>query len=563
MTRHSGTRWWIAGQLLPLALLLPISVGLLGVLLPTFGFHPGLNETSFSLQAINALTGDPSFGQAIWTTLISGLGGAFLSVGAAFGFCASIYHTPWFKRLRAPLSAALALPHVSFAVGFAFLLAPSGFLARLISPEISGWQQPPDFLIVGDPWALCLLIGLALKETLFLVLMIISALGQVRADAMVRTAQSYGYGPVRAFMLIIAPQIYRQIRIPISAVIASSVGSIDLALVLGPSAPPTLAVLVLNWFGDFDLELQFQAAAGASTLLLISLVAIGIWDVLERLTGQLGRLWIWSGRRSGWADIAIAAFGQSVAGLSLFASLLSVLVLLIWSFAGQWQWPEALPMSWSLSHWGSSMAAIIKLSVTTIGLACISTLLALILCLIALEARDKGGRSRPQILPLLPLLLPQASFLFGVTILWSALHWDGSVAIVIWTHLLFVGPYIYLSLHGPFQALDPRSALTARTLGKTRWETFLKVKIPLLVRPILTAAAIGFSVSVTLYLPTLVAGAGRISTLATETLALASGGDRKTLGVIAISLTVLPFLALLASLGLSDFVATRRKGLHI
>ena len=41
---------------------------------------------------------------------------------------------------------------------------------------------------------------------------------------------------------------------------------------------------------------------------------------------------------------------------------------------------------------------------------------------------------------------------------------------------------------------------------------------------ILTAAAVGFAVSVGQYLPTLLIGAGRLPTITTEAVALASGG---------------------------------------
>jgi putative thiamine transport system permease protein len=45
------------------------------------------------------------------------------------------------RRLVAPL---LSVPHAAAAVGLAFLIAPSGFLFRLISPDLTGWERPPD-----------------------------------------------------------------------------------------------------------------------------------------------------------------------------------------------------------------------------------------------------------------------------------------------------------------------------------------------------------------------------------------------------------------------------------
>ena len=52
---------------------------------------------------------------------------------------------PWMRWLRRLLSPLLALPHVAFAIGVAFLLAPSGWLLRLISPALTGFDLPPDW----------------------------------------------------------------------------------------------------------------------------------------------------------------------------------------------------------------------------------------------------------------------------------------------------------------------------------------------------------------------------------------------------------------------------------
>ena len=56
--------------------------------------------------------------------------------------------------------------------------------------------------------------------------------------------------------------------------------------------------------------------------------------------------------------------------------------------------------------------------------------------------------------------------------------------------------------------------------------------------------AIGFSVSLTQYLPTILAGAGRWSTLTKEAVSLASGQDRRLLSFLGIWQLILPALAL-------------------
>jgi putative thiamine transport system permease protein len=125
-------------------------------------------------------------------------------------------------------------------------------------------------------------------------------------------------------------------------------------------------------------------------------------------------------------------------------------------------------------------------------------------------------------------------FLFGLEVAAGRIGITGGAAAVLWFHLLFVFPYVFLSLGEPWRALDGRYARTARCLGAGPWRVLLRVKAPLLRAPLALSAAIGLSVSLSLYLPTVLAGAGRITTLATETVTLYGGGDRRVLGVYAV-----------------------------
>jgi putative thiamine transport system permease protein len=66
--------------------------------------------------------------------------------------------------------------------------------------------------------------------------------------------------------------------------------------------------------------------------------------------------------------------------------------------------------------------------------------------------------------------------------------------------------------------------------------------LPILLKPILVAFAIGFSVSVALYLPTLFAGAGRVATLTTEAVTLSAGADRRIVSAVSLLQAVLPLV---------------------
>ena len=119
-----------------------------------------------------------------------------------------------------------------------------------------------------------------------------------------------------------------------------------------------------------------------------------------------------------------------------------------------------------------------------------------------------------------------------------------------------------LTLISPYRAFDVRLVTTARALGHTRFSACLFVKWPMLAKPLLAALAIGFSVSIAQYLPTLFAGGGRFATVTTEAVALSAGGNRRILVVQAL-LQVLLSLAVFALAGvLQHWLGRHRRGLR-
>jgi putative thiamine transport system permease protein len=82
-----------------------------------------------------------------------------------------------------------------------------------------------------------------------------------------------------------------------------------------------------------------------------------------------------------------------------------------------------------------------------------------------------------------------------------------------------------------------------------------------LLRPVLTAVAVGLSVSVGQYLPTLLIGGGRVATLTTEAVALTSGGDRRAIAVWGLMQTGAALVPFALALIIPALVWRNRKGL--
>lgn len=169
------------GPILAIGLLTaPVAFGLAGTVLPAFGFLPVLGGMRFSLAPLAALFAEPAIAASALMSLLTGLSTALVSLIAVMLFTAAWSGTRAFARVQHLISPLLSVPHAAAAFALAFLIAPSGLLIRLVSPELTGWHRPPDVLIVHDPMGLTMMAGLIIKEIPFLLLMTLAALPQVK-----------------------------------------------------------------------------------------------------------------------------------------------------------------------------------------------------------------------------------------------------------------------------------------------------------------------------------------------------------------------------------------------
>ena len=544
--------------LLVVILGLPVLAGVAGAILPAFGYLPALGGRDLTLVHLVELARQPHVLRSALTGLAAGLITTFAALAIVGTFVAGFAGTWAFTRIQHLVSPLLAVPHAAAAFALAFLVAPSGFLLRLASPELTGLTRPPDWLVPNDPYAISMIAGLISKEVPFLFLVALAALPQLAVARAARLTAALGYGRVLGFGVSLWPALYRQIRLPVFAVLAYSVSVVDVAIILGPQLPPTLPVRIAQWAAYPDLDARFLASAGALVQLAIVLAAMAIWNVAERLGRiALARL-TFSGRRlaeDGALRVA-AALLMTGCAVTIFAGLG---LLSLWSAAGLWPFPDALPESLTTRTWLRTLPQLRVPLGTTIALALSAALLALLVAILLLYRNGGRKNGAGYRLLYLPLLVPEISFVFGLQILLFSAGVSPAFASVLAVHFLFVLPYVLLSLSAPWRELDPRFERIAAGLGKSPLEILFTVRLPLLFRACLTALAVGFSVSVSLYLPTLLVGSGRLTTITTEAVALASGGDRRVIGVHALVQSLLPFLAfLVASLGPQLLFRNRR-----
>ena len=162
-------------------LTVPVLAGLVATLGPAFGSGPWLGVAGPGPW--RQLLDWPGLVPAMRLSLVTGVGSTLLSLGLTLLIVAALQGSRAFRLVSRSLSPLLAVPHAAAALGLAFLVAPSGWIARSLSPWLTGWQVPPDLLILQGPGGLALMAGLVVKEVPFLLLMVLAALAQVQAPA--------------------------------------------------------------------------------------------------------------------------------------------------------------------------------------------------------------------------------------------------------------------------------------------------------------------------------------------------------------------------------------------
>lgn len=500
--------------------------------------HAALDREAWQALAADHRTG-PALALSVWT----GVTATLLSGAVAAWTLARGFPGPRWSRLVSLLGPMLAVPHAAFAIGLGFLIAPSGWLLRAVSPWASGFAAPPPWSTTQDPWGLGLIAVLVAKEVPFLLWAAASHLQ--RADVAKRftleqqVARSLGYGSGMAWWRVVWPQLWPRLQWPMLAVLAYGMTVVDVALVIGPASPPTLAVLAWGWLLDADLAANAQGAAAAWLLaMLLALVATLFW--------YAPRLPLWRRRRvNGRRGNARPARLESgtTGGMGILAGLyLTVmLALAIGSFAGVWPFPALLPRTFTFQAWASvasSMAAV----VTTLTLALASASSALLWSVAWLETAPPRWDAVLRRAIYLPLVLPSVLWVLGVYA--TALRWglDGRWLGLWLAHTLAGVPYVLIALSPAYSGFDPRLRAVAASLGHGRASFLWRVKWPLLRASLASALAVGFAVSVAQYLPTLFVGGGRFATITTEAVTLASGAQRSLTSAYAWLQWLLPVL---------------------
>ena len=493
-----------------------------------------------------SLLAHPQLWPALQLSLLTGLASCSLSVLLALLIVSGLYATKRWTQLTSQVGAMLAVPHLAMAIGISFLVMPSGFLARGLA-LFTGWTVPPNWITTHDPYGILLIISLVIKETPFFIWVLASILNredvQRNLSGQRAAATSLGHDIQSIWLRIFIPQLLPKLIWPLLVVFVYAATVVDMALVLGPTQPPTFAMIVWADINDATVTNNSRGSVGAIFLsLAVAIVAILMWGAAALFAKR--RNWLTAGPAAQKYNVPSISVAKHYALMVLYIIVVATILLL--SFATLWPFPYLWPQSLTDAAWQRVLdnpSAIL----TSLVLAISTAAIALAVVIAWMESQPQ---SRDKILLLLSataLGLPAIFLSLGQYRALLHLGLTGTATGLFLAHLVPVTAYMFIVLQGTYRSFDPRWRSSASGLLASFPRYFWRVKLPLLKAPLLAASAIGFAVSFSQYVPAQLIAAGRFSTLPMEAVTLTSGTNRPLTAAFTLLLMVPPLVAFLCA----------------
>lgn len=231
--------------------------------------------------------------------------------------------------------------------------------------------------------------------------------------------------------------------------------------------------------------------------------------------------------------------------------LLPLAPQMIWSFGGNWFFPQLWPQQWSLKAWRYLLSPASQVGEALLN----STLLALAVVLLAVliglpAARVLGlhqfrGKQWVNWLITAPLFVPTLVVIMGIHMLFIRYSLADTFLGVVLVHLIPALPYFVLVMSSVFANYSTEFEETARTLGAGPLRTFWHITLPAIFPGLTVAMLFTFLVSWSQYITTVLIGGGRVVTLPMVLFPLISAANHANAAAVSLVFILPAILVLL------------------
>lgn len=248
---------------LPVVLVVGVGVGT--VLLQSLGLVPLVGRPGLSTAAFTAP------GSTVWSSaaLSLAVSGASTVLALVVGLAAALAVLAGGRVVLAAGALTIPVPHLVGAATTGLLLSDAGVLPRWLGVH-KGWPQ-----LVGGPWWVAVVVEHAWKESAFVALVVVAATAS-RAGDLASTAATLGADRWQRLRHVTLPLAAPALVAAGGIVLVYTLGSYEVALLLGRPAPEPLAVGAVRLSRSVDLASRPEAAALAVVTTALGLVVVGV-----------------------------------------------------------------------------------------------------------------------------------------------------------------------------------------------------------------------------------------------------------------------------------------------
>ena len=239
---------------------IPLVFGLVVILINSFGITPIWSHSQFSLLYWQKMFADTVFLKSLLAATIRGNSVGFLLF--IFIFCIGFFivqnKSTFLKKLN---SFCMTMPHIVLAVGLAFLIAPSGFLFRIIA-IVFHIDTFSNIVTVNDPYGISMSIAVFIKSMPFVLFSLFGVLTDYTVVSHITQARLLRHNNFVIWTCVVFPQTMSKIILPFFIALAYAISPIDIAAIIGPYTPSSVGTIITNWFLQPDREIFIYANIG-------------------------------------------------------------------------------------------------------------------------------------------------------------------------------------------------------------------------------------------------------------------------------------------------------------
>ena len=279
--RPRATRRATLGVALPvLAVLVVVVAGLGATALQSLGLMPLVGTPRLSVTAYTREHGELLSATGL-SLLISA---ASTALAATIGLAAAVVAmgSPVARRtVTALVSATVPVPHLVGAASVGLLLADGGLLSRWLGSSPGTWPA-----LVAGRWPTAVVLEYAWKESAFVAL-VVSATLATRLPDYHASAALLGAGPRARFRHVTLPLAAPALGLASAITFVYTLGSYEVAWLLGPTYPEPLPVMAYRMFTSTDLAARPEAMALAiTTTVLAGAAALAALALVRRAAAR-------------------------------------------------------------------------------------------------------------------------------------------------------------------------------------------------------------------------------------------------------------------------------------